>query len=84
MISLVSFPDVKEKLSNVFGLNFDSASKPICDENFRKYIKGLDDATKVLVDESGNPLNYGEMNDNTFLKAREYLDNNQLEKILEM
>lgn len=82
--AMFSRPDVKEKLSNNFGLNFDSVNKPICDENFRKYIGGLDDATKVLVDKDGNPLNYGKMDNDTFLKAREYIDNSQLEKILEM
>ncbi len=82
--AMFSRPDVKEKLSNNFGIKFDSANKPICDENFRRYIKGLEDATKVLVDELGNPLNYSAMDNNTFLKAREYIENDNLEKVIEM
>ena len=44
----------------------------------------LDDATKILNDKYGNPVNYGEMSLDQFLQAREYIDSGQIEKILEM
>jgi len=44
----------------------------------------LDDATKVLNNKYGEPVNFGAMPIDTFLQAREYVDNGQLEKVLEM
>jgi hypothetical protein len=44
----------------------------------------LDDATKILNDKNGDPVNFGSMSMNQFLHAREYIDNDQIEKILEM
>ncbi|MBU2576884.1 MAG: radical SAM protein [Nanoarchaeota archaeon] len=81
---MFSRPEVMSKLSENFGINFDAEGKPICNENFRQYILGLEDATKVLVDKNGNPLNYSEMDDETFLKARGHINNGDLEKVLAM
>ena len=39
---------------------------------------------KILNDKDGNPVNFGEMPLDQFLLAREYIDNDQIEKILEM
>ena len=75
---------VKQRLNKHFDIKFDSFGEPICDENFRSYVLELDDATKVLNDKNGNPVNFSEMPLNIFLQAREYIDNNQVEKILEM
>jgi hypothetical protein len=44
----------------------------------------LDDATKVLNNKNGDPVNFGAMSMDQFLQAREYIDNRQIEKILEM
>jgi len=44
----------------------------------------LDDATKVLNNKNGEPVNFGATSTKTFLQAREYVDTNQLEKILGM
>ena len=58
--------------------------QPICDDNFQKYVLELDDATKVLNDKNGNPVNFGEMPLDVFLQAREYVNNGNIEQILEM
>jgi len=81
---MFSRPDVMEKLSKAFGLSFDANKKPVCDEKLREYILGLGDATRVLADADSNPLNYGDMDNQTFLRARGYIDNGNLEKILDM
>ena len=57
---------------------------PICDDAFHKYVLELDDATKVLDDKDGNPVNFGDMPMDTFLEAREHANNGEIEKILEM
>ena len=75
---------VMKKLSDNFKIKFDFKQKPICDENFRQYILGLEDATKILVDTKGNPLNYSDMDDKTFLKARNHINEGNLEKVLGM
>ena len=33
----------------------------ICDDKFHAYVLELDDATKVLNDKNGNPINFGDM-----------------------
>jgi len=75
---------VRQRLHEHFDLAFDKYGEPICDKNFRNYVLALDDATKVLNDKNGNPVNFSEMPLDTFLQAREYIDNNQVEKILDM
>ena len=75
---------VKPRLAEHFGISYDVMGNPICDDAFHKYVLELDDATKVLNDMHGNPVNFGEMSMDTFLEAREYADTNQLEKILDM
>jgi hypothetical protein len=58
--------------------------KPVCDDNFHKYVLELDDATKVLNSNSGEMVNFSDMPLDTFLEAREHVDNDEIEKILEM
>ena len=58
--------------------------EPVCDDNFHNYVLELDDATKILNDKDGNPVNFGEMSMDKFLQAREHIDNDNIEKILEM
>ena len=75
---------VQTLLTEHFGISFDRAGDPLSDIAFLQYVEELDDATKVLVGASGKPLNWSEMPDEVFLKARRHVDNDQLEKILDM
>jgi hypothetical protein len=75
---------VREDLQKHFDIKFNFLGAPICDENFHKYVLELDDATKVLNNKNGDPVNFGSMPMDTFLQAREYVDSDQIEKILEM
>ena len=75
---------LRPELTNHFDLEFDKYGEPICDDNFHNYVLELDDATKVLNNKDGNPVNFGEMPLDQFLQAREYVDSGQIEKILEM
>ena len=67
-----------------FDIEYDSFGDPICDDNFHNYVLELDDATKILNDKNGDPVNFGSMPLDKFLQAREHIDNDQIEKILEM
>ena len=73
---------VREKLTNNFGITFDDKGDPNCDERFHKYVLELDDATKVLSDTQGNPVNYSDVPIDQFMLAREFVDSDQVEKIL--
>ena len=75
---------VRPQLQEHFDISFDRFGEPICDKNFHKYVLELDDATKVLNDKNGDPVNFGEMSLDKFLQARDYINNDQIEKILEM
>ena len=75
---------VRPNLKKHFDLNFDEHGEPICDDAFHTYVLELDDATKVLNNKNGEPVNFGSMKMDTFLEAREYIDSNQIEKILDM
>jgi len=75
---------VKPKLQEHFDISFDAFGQPKCDENFHHYVLELDDATKILDDKNGNPVNFGELSLDTFLQVREHIDNDQIEKILDI
>jgi radical SAM superfamily enzyme YgiQ (UPF0313 family) len=75
---------VRKDLKKHFDIKYDGLGEPICDDNFHRYVLELDDATKVLNNKNGFPVNFSDMPMNQFLQAREYIDNNQLEKVLEM
>jgi len=75
---------VKPQLQKHFDISFDFLGNPVCDDNFHRYVLELDDATKVLNDKDGNPVNFGEMPMDTFLQAREYVDNDEIEKVLDL
>tara|TARA_R110000824_G_scaffold58345_6_gene157800 strand:- start:5712 stop:7430 length:1719 start_codon:yes stop_codon:yes gene_type:complete len=75
---------VRKLLTNNFGISFDANGNPLIDDAFHTYVLELDDATKVLHNEAGIPLNFGAMPMDTFLQAREHIDADQIEKILEM
>jgi hypothetical protein len=75
---------VRKDLKKHFDIEYDGLGDPICDDNFHNYVLELDDATKILNDKNGDPVNFGSMPMNQFLQVREYIDNDQLEKVLEM
>ena len=75
---------VRPMLTNHFDISFNYLGEPICDENFHNYVLELDDATKVLNDKNNAPVNFGEMSIDAFLQAREYIDSDKIEKILDM
>lgn len=87
---MIKYDHVREKLSNVFGLTFEQSDsklapfEPVCDDSFYNYLIELDDATKVLTNSGGKTLNFGDMSKDTFLQAREYIDSNNIFKILDM
>jgi radical SAM superfamily enzyme YgiQ (UPF0313 family) len=75
---------VRPKLTRHFDISFDKLGHPICDDKFHNYVLELDDATKVLNNKNGEPVNFGELSMEQFLEAREHIDNDNIEKILEM
>jgi len=75
---------VKPDLKKHFNIEFDQYGETICDENFHNYVLELDDATKILNNKDGDPVNFGELPIGQFLQAREYINDNKIEKILEM
>ncbi len=77
-------PKVMNILRSHFGLSFDEFTNPIADDALRTYVLELDDATKVMQDPAGRPLNFGEMSDDQFLEAREHVDKDEIWKILDM
>ena len=82
---MIHQPRVRSELTRVFGIQFDERHEPICDENFYKYMIELDDATKVLHNDEGEPLNFGDMPTDQFLEARSYADGtSNIFKILDM
>ena len=75
---------VKPKLTKHFNISFNRWGQPTCDEHFYNYVLELDDATKVLNDKNGCPVNFGAMETGDFLEARNHADSGNIEKILEM
>ncbi|MBI2065429.1 MAG: radical SAM protein [Candidatus Yanofskybacteria bacterium] len=87
---LIKYEKVQKELKRVFGLNLKPTSnprcpvEPVCDDNFLNYLLELDDATKLLVGPDGEPLNFSEMSNDALLQAREYVDSDQIDRILDM
>lgn len=77
-------PKARAILSKNFGIKFDAQGDPECDENLRFYVGELDDATKIMHDQEGRPLNFGSMDDDTFLRVRDLADQGQIEKVLDL
>lgn len=77
-------PYVKDQLTEHFDIQFGDDGEPVCNEGLKKYIEELDDATKVLTDKNGEPLNFSAMSMEQFLEARHYIDSGRIEKILDM
>lgn len=88
---MIRHPKVRQRLSEVFGLTFVKVHptreeyEPIFDENFERYCLELDDAVKILHDpKTGRPLHFSDMTDEQFIQASEYVDSDQLFRILDM
>ncbi|WP_346915670.1 radical SAM protein [uncultured Roseibium sp.] len=76
-------PKVMESLGEVFGLTFDAKTKqPVPDENYRKYVLELNDASKMIANSDGRPLNYSDMPDDQFVEVRSMLDAGKLDEVL--
>jgi len=73
---------VRKRLSLGFGIKYDSAGKPIPDAALMDYILELDDATKVITDQRGNPVYYGAMDPEQFHDVRKMLDAGRIEAVL--
>ena len=87
---MIKYEKVRRELTRVFGITFQKSDSPtgpyesVCDENFYRYLLELDDATKVLHGQDGEPLNFSDMSTEIFLQARECVDSDQLFRILDM
>jgi len=77
-------PISREMLTKNFNITYEPNGEPVCNESFHAYVLELDDATKVLHNKDGVPLNFGAMSMDNFLQAREHIDTDNIEKILEM
>lgn len=76
---------VRDHMADRFGVKFDKTTgDPLPDSNFKHYVSELNDATKVLCDENGHPLNFGAMSDDRFMEARAHVDAGDLFAILDM
>ena len=75
---------VREDLKKHFDISYDNFGRPVCDDNFHRYVLELDDATKILNSKNGDPVNFGSMPMDQFLQAREHIDNDEIEKILDI
>ncbi|EFO29542.1 putative Fe-S oxidoreductase [Roseibium sp. TrichSKD4] len=74
---------VREVLSDVFSLRFDPNTKqPVMDENFKTYVLELNDATKMITNQSGRPLNFSNIPDDQFVEIRNKLDSGDLDAVL--
>lgn len=80
---MIRHPRVRQELRRIFGIEFDAKFEPICNEKFYRYLIELDDATKVLHGKNEEPLNFSDMTTDQFLQAREYVDTDQIFKILD-
>ncbi|MBD8892826.1 B12-binding domain-containing radical SAM protein [Roseibium litorale] len=77
-------PKVIEDLERVFGLRFyPDTRQPVVDENFRKYVLELNDATKMITNNDGRPLNYSAIPDDQFVEVRALLDARKLDQVLD-
>lgn len=91
-VTLINHPKVRSELTRIFGLQFQEVPvkvpgkehwEPLMDGNFYRYLRELDDATKVL-EVDGEPLNFSDMPTDTFLRVRELIDNNRTLDILNL
>lgn len=81
---LFRHPAVQKRLTEGFGVHFDRYGNPVCDKSLEDYVLSLDDADKVLTDHHGQPVYYGGMPLDQFLRVRELLDAGNLEAVLSL
>lgn len=89
--TLINNPRVRHELSRVFGLSFEPAKSntsgvlydPVMDQAFFHYLLSLDDATKLLECE-GEPLNFSDIPNDTFMKLRDLVDSGRTLDILHL
>ena len=74
---------VQQKLTEVFGIGFEKG-EPIPDDNLHRFIIDLDDATKLMRGPDGQPLYFGAMTEKQLEQAREFADNGEADRIIEM
>jgi radical SAM superfamily enzyme YgiQ (UPF0313 family) len=77
-------PQVVGKLHKNFGINFTSVLEPILDQNYKRYVLELDDATKLLKNSDGDIINYGDIPDEQFSEIRDLVAKKELSKILDL
>lgn len=78
-------PHVQQKLQERFNLQFDSQNGAVIpDKALMQYVQKLNDASDVIYDNSGVPLNYGEMDLETFMQVRNYIESGDIYKILDL
>lgn len=78
-------PIVREILTREFGIRFDrETGRPHADDALHYYVLELDDATKVLRNRDGVPLNFSAMPMDVFLEARRLADTGPLFEILNL
>ncbi|MEK7201250.1 MAG: B12-binding domain-containing radical SAM protein [Patescibacteria group bacterium] len=91
-VSLINNPKVRSELTRIFGLKFQELPvkipgkdhwEPLVDDKYYRYLRELDDATKVL-EQDGEPLNFSDMDTDTFLRVRELIDSNRTLDILNL
>ncbi|OGN05651.1 MAG: hypothetical protein A2831_00505 [Candidatus Yanofskybacteria bacterium RIFCSPHIGHO2_01_FULL_44_17] len=82
---IIHHPKVRHELTRIFGLSFDPMThEPLCNEAFHQYCLALDDATKVLEGPDGEPLNFSDIPNETFLKIRGLVDTGKTLEILNL
>lgn len=81
---LFGHPKVRERLMDGFGISYDTNSQPVVNDALRQYVLELDDATKLLADNSGRIVNFSGMTDNQIEEAKFHVEYMETDKILEM
>ena len=82
--AMFTHPKVRARLTEGFGLNWDDAGQPVCDDALLAYTLELDDATKVMHDKYARPIFYGDTTEDMFLKIREMANNGDTAGILNL
>ena len=77
-------PEVVKQLHKNFGINFTSELEPILDQNYKRYVLELDDATKLLKNSDGDIINYGDIPDEQFSEIRDLIEKKEISKILDL
>lgn len=79
---LFKHPRVREVLARAFGLAFRDDGSVVVNEALRDYTRQLGDATKMLIGNDGRPVNFGEVDDETFWRIGELVDAGRTEEVL--